>query len=65
MYANIVKEKRHLRLPVYRDFSRAISYRNFEEEEVFSALNRQTKCHLIPNKSFCGEKEIVSAPQPL
>lgn len=60
-FLNTVKDIKHLRLPVYWDTTLAVTYRNFNIEEVWSAFSHQEGLQLKTKNSYVGNKEA----QPL
>ena len=60
---NSVKEKRHLRPPVWREASKVLSYKDYNIRDIIDAPEKRSGVKLQCKKAYQGDKEIISEIQ--
>lgn len=62
-FINSIREKRHLRPPVWRETSKVLSYRDYHISDVVDALEKQSGLKLHIKKAYLGDKEITACTE--
>jgi hypothetical protein len=57
-FINSAREKRHFRPPVWREKAKVYHYRDYEVDDVISALGQQSAEPLKLKRSYLGDKEV-------
>lgn len=56
-FINSIREKRHLRPPVWRETSKVLSYRDYHISDLVDALQKRSGVKLHIKKAYLGDKE--------
>ena len=63
-FINSDGEKRHLRPPLWREKAKVYHYRDYEVNDVISALGQQSSEPLKLKRSYLGDKEVSTRNEP-
>ena len=63
-FINRAREKRHLCPPVWREKAKVYHYRDYEVNDVISALGQQSAEPLKLKRSYLGDKEVSMRNEP-
>ncbi len=58
---NAVKERRHLKPPMWKDRALRMSFKTYDDEDVKRALAEQSVVDLCLSKAYSGSKEVPSS----
>ena len=62
-FPNSVRDKRHLRPPVWKESCQVLHYRDYHIHDVVPALEQRSGITLNLKKSYLGDKEITASTQ--
>lgn len=62
-FPNSVRDKRHLRPPVWKETCQVLHFRDYHIRDVVAALEKRSGITLHLKKSYLGEKEITGSTQ--
>lgn len=62
-FPNSVRDRRHLRPPVWKETSRVLHYRDYHISDVVAALEQRSGVTLHLRKSYLGDKEVTDCTQ--
>ena len=63
-FINSAREKRHFRPPVWREKAKVYHYRDYEINDVISALGQQSAEPLKLKRSYLGDNEVSTRNEP-